>query len=59
MSSKGLKKTEIMDVDKYKENSVIASDVNNFEYLEARIEANGKLTPEIRRPAMAGSKPER
>ena len=35
MSSKGLKKTEIMDVDKCKEKSVIAIDVNNFEYLEA------------------------
>ena len=30
--------------------------VNNFDYLGARIEANGKSTPEIRRLAIAGSK---
>lgn len=58
-----VKKTKIMDTDKCKNQAVIKIDgeeierVNNFEYLGARIEANGKTTPEIRRRlAMAGSK---
>ena len=44
-----------MDIDKCKEEARIAIDgeeierVSNFEYLGARIEANGKSTPEIRR----------
>ena len=55
-----IKKTKIMDIDKCKEEARIAIDgeeierVSNFEYLGARIEANGKSTPEIRgRLAMA------
>ena len=48
-----LKKTKIMDIDKCKKEAKIAIDeierVSNFEYLGARIEANGKSTPEIRR----------
>ena len=50
-----LKKTKIMDIDKCKKEARIATDgeeierVSNFEYLGARIEANGKSTPEIRR----------
>ena len=50
-----IKKTKIMDIDKYKKEARIAIDgeeierVSNFEYLGARIEANGKSTPEIRR----------
>ena len=49
------KKTKIMDIDKCKKEARIAIDgeeierVSNFEYLGARIEANGKSTPEIRR----------
>ena len=57
-----VKKTKIMGIDKCKEEAVITIDgeeierVNNFVYLGARIEANGKSTPEIRRRlAMAGS----
>ena len=44
-----------MDIDKCKKEARIAIDgeeierVSNFEYLGARIEANGKSTPEIRR----------
>ena len=44
-----------MDIDKCKREARIAIDgeeierVSNFEYLGARIEANGKSTPEIRR----------
>ena len=50
-----IKKTKIMDIDKCKKEARIAIDgeeierVSNFEYLSARIEANGKSTPEIRR----------
>ena len=50
-----IKKTKIMDIDKCKKEARIAIDgeeierVSNFEYLGARIEANGKSTPEIRR----------
>ena len=50
-----IKKTKIMDIDKCKKEAKIAIDgeeierVSNFEYLGARIEANGKSTPEIRR----------
>ena len=50
-----IKKTKIMDIDKCKKEARIAIDgeeierVSNFEYLGARIEANGKNTPEIRR----------
>ena len=50
-----LKKTKIMDTDKCKESAIIKIDgeeierVSSFEYLGARIEANGKTTPEIRR----------
>ena len=57
-----VKKTKIMDIDKCKEEAVITINgeeierVNNFEYLGARIDANGKSTLEIRRLAMAGSK---
>lgn len=58
-----VKKTKIMDIEKCKEDAVIEVDgeeierVNNFEYLGARIEANGKSSPEIRRRlAMATSK---
>ena len=58
-----VKKTKIMDIDKCKEEAVIKVDgeeierMNNFEYLGARIEANGKCSPEIRRRlAMAASK---
>ena len=58
-----LKKTKIMDIDKCKEKAVITIDgeeierVNNFNYLRAQIQANGKSTPEIkRRLAIAGSK---
>ena len=49
-----IKKTKLMDIDKIKE-ARIAIDgeeierVSNFEYLGARIEANGKNTHEIRR----------
>ena len=48
-------KTKIMDIDKCKKEARIAiageeiERVRNFEYLGARIEANGKSTPEIRR----------
>ena len=44
-----------MDIDKCKKEARIAIDgeeierVSNFDYLGARIEANGKSTPEIRR----------
>ena len=44
-----------MDIDKCKKEARIAIDgeeierVSNFEYLGAKIEANGKSTPEIRR----------
>ena len=55
-----IKKTKIMNIDKCKKEARIAIDgeeiekVSNFEYLGARIEANGKSTPEIkRRLAMA------
>ena len=54
-----IKKTKIMDIDKCKKEATIAIDgeeierVSNFEYLGARMEANGKSTPEIRRLAMA------
>ena len=58
-----VKKTKIMDIDKCKEEAKIRVNgeeierVNNFEYLGARIEANGKSSPEIRRRlAMAASK---
>ena len=58
-----VKKTEIMDTDKCKMEAVIKLDVeeiewvNSFEYFGARIEANGKSSPEIRRRlAMATSK---
>ena len=58
-----VKKTKIMDIDKYKEEAVITIDgeeierVNNVVYMGARIEANGKSTQQIRRRlAMAGSK---
>ena len=50
-----IKKTKVMDIDKCKKEAKIAIDgeeierVSNFEYLGARIEANGKSTPEIRR----------
>ena len=50
-----IKKTKIMDSDKCKKEARIAIDgeeierVSNCEYLGARIEANGKSTPEIRR----------
>ena len=46
-----IKKTKIMDIDKCKKEARIAIDgveierVSNFEYLGARIEANGKSTP--------------
>ena len=58
-----IKKTKIMDTDKCKEAAIIEIDgeeierVRSFEYLGAKIEANGKTTPEIRRRlAMATSK---
>ena len=58
-----VKKNKIMDVDKCKEEAVLTINgeeierVNNFVYLGARIDANGKSTLEIRRRlAMAGSK---
>ena len=58
-----VKKTKIMDSDKCKNQAVIEIEgeeierVNSFEYLGARIEADGKTTPEIRRRlAMATSK---
>ena len=58
-----IKKTKIMDIDKCKEEARIAIDgeeierVCSFEYLGARIEANGKSTPEIRRRlAMASTR---
>ena len=50
-----VKKTKIMDIDKCKKEARIAIDgeeietFSNFEYLGARIEANRKNTPEIRR----------
>ena len=50
-----IKKTKIIDIDKCKKDARIAIDgeeierVSNFEDLGARIEANGKNTPEIRR----------
>ena len=51
-----IKKTKIVDIDKCKKKEArLAIDeeeierVSNFEYLGARIEANGKSTPEIRR----------
>ena len=58
-----IKKTKIMDTDKCKEEAIIKINgeeierVGSFEYLGAKIEANGKTTPEIRRRlAMATSK---
>ena len=58
-----VKKTKIMDIDKCKEDAEIKINgeeierVSNFEYLGARIEANGKSSPEIRRRlAMATAK---
>ena len=58
-----IKKTKIMDTDKCSEEAIIEIDgeeierVRSFEYLGAKIEANGKNTPEIRRRlAMATSK---
>ena len=58
-----VKKTKIMDTDKCKKEAVVQIEgeeierVNNFEYLGARIEANGKTSSEIRRRlAMATSK---
>ena len=58
-----IKNTKIMDTDKCKEDAFIKVNgeeierVTSFEYLGARIEANGKTTPEIRRRlAMATSK---
>ena len=53
-----LKKNKIMDKDKPKEDVEIQLDgkeikrVNSFECLGARIEANGKSNPEIRRLAV-------
>ena len=50
-----IKKTKIMDIDKCKKEARIAIDgeeierVGNFEYLVAKIKANGKITAEIRR----------
>ncbi|GFO40268.1 hypothetical protein PoB_006677300 [Plakobranchus ocellatus] len=50
-----VKKTKIMDIDKCKKEARIQIEgeeierVKSFEYLGARIEANGKTTPEIRR----------
>ena len=50
-----INKSKIMDINKCKKKAKIAIDeeeierVSNFEYLGARIEANGKSTPEIRR----------
>ena len=50
-----INKTKIMDIDKCKKEARKAIDgeeierISNFEYLGARIEANGKSTPEIRR----------
>ena len=58
-----VKKTKIMDIDRCGEEAVVLIDgeeierVNSFEYLGAKIEANGKSAPEIRRRlAIAGSK---
>ena len=57
-----VKKTKIMSTDRCKEEAVINIDreierVSSFEYLGARIQANGKTTPEIRRRlAMATAK---
>ncbi|GFN97133.1 hypothetical protein PoB_002363900 [Plakobranchus ocellatus] len=58
-----VKKTKIMDIDKCKKEARIQIEgeeierVKSFEYLGARIEANGKTTPEIRRRlAMATAK---
>ena len=58
-----IKKTKIMDTDKCKEEAIIKINgeeierVGSFEYLGAKIEANGKTTPKIRRRlAMATSK---
>ena len=56
-----MKKTKIMDIDKCKKEARIAIDgeeierVSNFDYLGARIEANGKSTPEIRKKASNGN----
>ena len=50
-----VKKTKIMDIDKCTEEAVIVIDgeeierVDSFEYLGARIEADGKTTPDIKR----------
>ena len=50
-----VKKTKIMSTDRCREEAVINIDreeierVSSFEYLGARIQANGKTTPEIRR----------
>ena len=58
-----VKKTKIMSTDRCREEAVINIDreekekVSSFEYLGARIQANGKTTPEIRRRlAMATAK---
>ena len=58
-----VKNTKTMDIDKCKYEAAIKIDgeqierVTSFGYLGARIEANGKSTPETRRKlAMAGSK---
>ena len=58
-----VKKTKIMDIDRCGEEAVVLIDgeeierVNSFEYLGAKIEANGKSAPEIIiRLAIAGSK---
>ena len=58
-----VKKTKIMSTDRCREEAVINIDreeierVSRFEYLGARIQANGKTTPEIRRRlAMATAK---
>ena len=58
-----VKKTKIMSTDRYREEAVVNIDreeierVSSFEYLGARIQANGKTTPDIRgRLAMATAK---
>ena len=58
-----VKKTKIMSTDRFREEADINIDreeierVSSFEYLGARIQANGKSTPEIRRrSAMATTK---
>ena len=60
---RNVKKTKIMSTDRCREEAVINIDreeierVSSFEYLGARIQANGKTTPEIiRRLAMATAK---